>query len=88
MLIFAFLVIGTKYVSLGSVVAVMAYPILLDRLYGHSICTLLTFMIAALVVYNHRSNLQRVLNRTENKISIGKKDNHKNEKSEADGNGE
>ena len=88
MLIFAFLVIGTKYVSLGSVVAVMAYPILLDRMYGHSICILLAFMIAALVVYNHRSNLRRVLNRTENKISIGKKDKQKKDATESEGDGE
>ena len=88
MLIFAFLVIGTKYVSLGSVVAVMAYPILLDRMYGHSLCTLITLLIAALVVYNHRSNLKRVLNRTENKISIGKKDKEKSEKVESSSDGE
>ncbi len=72
--IFLILVIGTKFVSLGSVIGVMAYPILLHRLEGASVCTLVAFMIAGLVVYNHRENIKRLLAGTESKISIGKKD--------------
>ncbi len=73
-IIFLILVIWTKYVSLGSVIAVMAYPVILPSLEGTSIRTIFAFFIAALVVYNHRENLKRLLAGTENKISIGKKD--------------
>jgi glycerol-3-phosphate acyltransferase PlsY len=72
--LFLIIVIGTKFVSLGSVIAVMSYPLLLHKLEGTSICTILAMMIAALVVYNHRTNLQRLFSGTESKISIGKKD--------------
>lgn len=78
MVIFLIIVIGTKFVSLGSVIAVMAYPLLLHKMEGTSICTLLAMMIAALVVYNHRTNIKRLLNGKESKISIGKKDTEKN----------
>ena len=79
-LIFLIIVLGTKFVSLGSVIAVMAYPVLYYKLEGKSICVLFTFMIAGLVVYNHRSNIRRLLDGTENRFSIGKKDSKKSEK--------
>lgn len=76
-IMFVIIVVGTKFVSLGSVIAVMTYPILLDRVEGTSICTVIAFMMAALVVYNHRANIKRLLEGKENKISIGKKDKQK-----------
>lgn len=72
--IFLIIVIGTKYVSLASVITVMLYPILLDRIGGSSICTVVALMIAALVVFNHRENIKRLLAGKENKLSVGKKD--------------
>lgn len=80
MLMFVIIVIGTKYVSLGSVIAVMTYPILLDRIEGTSICTVIAFLIAALVVYNHRENIKRLYEGKENRISIGKKDKERSDK--------
>ena len=80
MLMFVIIVVGTKYVSLGSVIAVMTYPILLDRIEGTSICTVVAFLIAALVVYNHRENIKRLYEGKENRISIGKKDKERSDK--------
>ena len=77
--IFAIIVLGMKYVSLGSIVAVMAYPIILDRLNGHSVGTFIAFIIAVIVVYNHRENIKRLLEHKENRLSIGKKDKSKDE---------
>lgn len=74
LLTFVIIVVGTKFVSLGSVIAVMLYPILLNRIEGTSIVGIFAFMITALVVYNHRENIKRLLEGKENKISIGKKD--------------
>ena len=78
--IFAAIVAISKYVSLGSVIAVMTYPILLDRIEGTSICTVIAFLIAALVVYNHRENIKRLYEGKENRISIGKKDKERSDK--------
>ena len=74
LIIFVIIVAGTKFVSLGSVIAVMLYPILLDRIEGTSIVTVIAFLIMAIVVYNHRENIKRLLEGKENKLSIGKKD--------------
>ncbi len=84
---FLIIVIGTKYVSLGSVVCAMLFPILLYRLdtsyvvadptlYGdHGWLTLSFMLIMVLVVFMHRSNLKRLWAGKESKISFGKKKN-------------
>jgi len=71
--IFALIVLGTKYVSLGSVVCCMLYPIILNRIYGPGISNLFAMVIAVLVIYRHRENIKRLWNGEENKISLSKK---------------
>ncbi len=75
-LIFAFVIIvlGTKYVSLGSVVCSMMYPVVLNRVnpdvpFGWLIATL----IAVFVVFMHRENIKRLWAGNENKLSFKKK---------------
>lgn len=79
-LLFVFfpLVIGTRYVSLGSVVTALFYPVFLSSFDSiaelpYGISSLFAFLIAALVTWAHRSNLKRIMNRTERKISLGRK---------------
>ena len=77
--LFAAIVGASKYVSLGSVSAVVLLPVLIRgqfAIYGApmSILTSLSLVIiAVLIVWCHRGNLQRISNRTENKLSFGKK---------------
>lgn len=79
--VFAVIVIGYKYVSLGSVMCMMLYPVLINRLGGGKvdiITTTCTFLIAALVIFKHKDNIKRLLKGNENKISLsGKKDKKK-----------
>ena len=72
--IFAIIVISTKYVSLGSVICCMIYPIVLNRIYGPGISNLFAMVIAVIVIYRHRENIKRLWNGKENKISLSKKD--------------
>jgi len=82
--IFALVVLISKYVSLGSIIAAISVPATLfirENLFhvdipGYS--TLLPFIIAvtALVIFTHRKNLVRILNGSENKISFRKKTNN------------
>ena len=78
------LVLGSRYVSLGSVVTVLVYPVLLKSLsdavaasvpntvpYGVNV--LVAMLIAALVTWAHRGNLVRIMNHTERKLNLGKK---------------
>ena len=75
-LFFLILVAGTKYISLGSVMCALVYPLLLPRLLGNApqITILFAFALMLIIVLKHSSNIKRLLNGTENKISFTKKD--------------
>jgi glycerol-3-phosphate acyltransferase PlsY len=75
-LFFVILVAGTKYISLGSVMCALIYPLLLPRLMGNApqITVLFAFGLMLIIVLKHTSNIKRLLSGTENKISFTKKD--------------
>ena len=80
LVIFVLVVLFSRYISLGSIMAVLMYPVLLNNLsnlrpqspfaFVVVLCSILT---AVLVVFQHRENMQRLLNHTENKFSFKKK---------------
>ena len=71
--LFVILVLGFKYISLGSVMCLMLYPVLSNRLGVMGIVpTLCTFIVAILIVYKHKDNIKRLLNGTESKFSFKK----------------
>ncbi len=73
MLIFVILVLGYRYISLGSVMCMMLYPVLLPSTnqYGAKFAVF-AFLIAALIVFMHRENIKRLLNHTESKFEFKK----------------
>lgn len=71
--LFVIIVVGTKYVSLGSVMCAMLWPILLHRIEGPCIGVLVAFFIAAMIVFMHRANIKRLLEGKESKISLRSK---------------
>ena len=81
LLLFVLIVWMSKYVSLGSVLVAVLYPVLLHGyfavVFGGSpmppLTALASIALAILIVWCHRSNLVRLGNRTENKLSFGKK---------------
>lgn len=78
--IFVVVVLFSRYISLGSIMAVLMYPVLLNNMsslrpqspfsFVVLLCSILT---TVLVVFQHRENMQRLLNHTENKFSFKKK---------------
>jgi len=67
--LFSLVVYFTRYVSLGSLCAAFALPILMALLGPPSrSCVTLSLMIAFLVIYNHRENIHRLLSGQETKI--------------------
>lgn len=59
----------TRYVSLGSVAATASMPLSVFFLLGHNwLYTVLSAAIAALVIWCHRGNIQRLLSGTEKKF--------------------
>jgi len=79
--LFIIIVAVSKYVSLGSVVSAILLPVVISGYFTVAfgkgstpgIAALTTIIIAILVVYCHRGNLQRISDRTERKISFKKK---------------
>ena len=80
LLIFVIIVAGTKYLSLGSIIVMMIYPVILNSLYPvtHGIDgvpivpTIVSMLNAAFVVWLHRENIKRLLAGKENKFSLKK----------------
>ncbi len=76
-LVFALVLIAlTRMVSIGSVGAAVLFPVLTLFIHSHYLITqgsgyfIYSIIIAALVIFNHRANIQRILNGKENKISF------------------
>lgn len=87
--IFAAIVAVSKYVSLGSVVSAILYPVMLHGYFMFvfsnadkslpGLAALASVTVAILVVWCHRGNLQRISNRTERKLSFKKKNKDESE---------
>lgn len=83
-LVFALvLMILTRIVSLGSCMAAVLFPVLTLFINEHytvlsegkagNAYFIYSVILALIVLYNHRSNIKRILNGTENKLSFSKK---------------
>ncbi len=86
-LVFAILVLGTKYISLGSIICAFLFPIFIDRYYSilksagvlkygspTLLMALCSIFIALFVVARHHKNIKNLLNGQENKLSFKKKE--------------
>jgi len=72
--VFLLAVLVTKYISFGSILAAMVFPLLVHRMsiMGGSWDVIISFIMAAVVVFKHRANLKRIWNGTESKFSFKK----------------
>lgn len=62
----------SRYVSLGSIAAAVSLPFAV-WLNGRSVTLIVVFaIVGALAIFKHRSNIQRLLNGTENRLGAGK----------------
>jgi len=73
--IFIIIVSLTRYVSLGSIIAIFCAP-LLAWLFNHTAFFIISMgFLAALTIFMHRGNIKRLINGTENKLSFKKTGN-------------
>lgn len=73
LLIFLVVAIGTRYVSLASIMCALFYPLLFRAFAGDvPFSILMAFMIMAFVLFMHRENFKRIQNRTESKLDLSK----------------
>mgnify|MGYP002316570384 CR=1 FL=1 len=67
--LFVVLWLSTKYVSLGSIAATASMPVTTFFVFSYNVLyTVLSAAIAALVIWCHRGNIQRLLSGTEKKF--------------------
>ena len=76
-LVFALILIAlTQMVSVGSIAAAILYPVLTLFIPQNYIIPgnylIYSVVLAVIIVFNHRENVKRILNGTENKISFKK----------------
>ena len=72
---FLILAAATKYVSLGSISTGILFPIMAWVLYRDPMCLVFALLVGGLIVFQHRSNIQRLIHGNENKFSFHKKAN-------------
>ena len=96
LILFAVIVGMTKYISLGSILCMLMYPVILSNVQavmhvgdenGRNLSVVFAFLMACLVVWLHRSNIKRLHDHTENKFSFrgGKKKAEEKEKAVSKG---
>lgn len=72
-LVFALVImIATRWVSLGSIMAALLFPILTVIMTDNFGAKLISILIGVLVIFNHRTNIKRLKQGTENKLSFKK----------------
>ena len=74
LVVFVLVVALSKFISLGSVIAVMAYPIIHHRITGGNFGTIVALLMAAMCVFAHRTNIKRIMNHEERQFTFKVKD--------------
>lgn len=70
--IFIITVAVTKYVSLGSIIMAVLYPVLIFVFYKSLPLTVISAVFTIIVVVAHRDNIKKLINHTESKIGSKK----------------
>ena len=71
--VFVVIVLVTKYVSLGSIIMALLYPILIYAFHRSIPITAIALVFTVIVVVAHRQNIVKLINHTESKITDKKK---------------
>ena len=71
--IFIGVILISKWISLGSIVIALLYPVLIFAFYKNFILAAVALLFTAIVIVVHRENIKRLAKGTENKISIKNK---------------
>ena len=75
LIVFAVVFASTRYVSLGSMSAGVAFPVFVIGVFGERSLSLVAFsiVIALLLLFTHRKNIRRLLSHTESKTYLFKR---------------
>ncbi|MFB3895917.1 MAG: glycerol-3-phosphate 1-O-acyltransferase PlsY [bacterium] len=73
LLIFGIILALFRYVSLGSMIAAVCFPILMLIFHQNILYIILSILLALFILIRHISNIKRLIAGTENKFSLKKK---------------
>lgn len=73
LVLFIIAVALTRWVSLGSILGAISFPITMQIFYGDARLSVVAALMAAAVVFMHRPNIKRILSGTENRFSFHSK---------------
>lgn len=78
--VFVITLLLSRYVSLSSILAGISFPILIIVIFKTSITSLMIFsvIVAVLLLFTHQKNIERLINRQENKANLFKKKKRSN----------
>ena len=76
--VFAVIVAITRYISLGSLIAAILFPVLVFYFKGPLPLFIFSIVVAMMILVRHKANIQRLLAGTENKIGDKSKDKKEN----------
>ena len=71
--IWIFVFVTSRYVSLASIAAAFCLPFVVWLLHSSQLMSFITAILALLAIYKHKANIQRLLNRTENRVGQKKR---------------
>lgn len=71
--IFTVVIALSKWISLGSIIIAILYPILIGLFYQNVYLVLTALLFTIIVIIAHRDNIKRLINGTENKIDFKSK---------------
>ena len=77
---FILTVIITKYVSLGSILMAIFYPVYTFAFYLSFPLLIIAALFSVIVIIKHKENIKRLINHTESQISFSKKTEKENNK--------
>lgn len=74
--IFIVIVAVTRYVSLGSIVMAVLYPVLIFVFHRSIILSIIALVFTIIVITAHRGNIKKLINHTESKIKFSSSKEH------------
>jgi acyl phosphate:glycerol-3-phosphate acyltransferase len=70
LLIWMIVIAVTRYVSVGAITASLSLPVFVHLFYKNPVFTTTGIIISLLIIYTHRANLKRLIEKKENKIKL------------------
>jgi acyl phosphate:glycerol-3-phosphate acyltransferase len=70
LLVWIITIVITRYVSLGAIIGALSLPVLIPLFHKDLTFTLSGIIISLLIIYTHRTNIKRLIEKKENRVKL------------------